>query len=108
MNSEKLLNDASFGVSDGSTKGKQDQRFCQTQQRTSSSSLNIKPLCFFLQACAFLNTYLHLRGRCQESYYNLGRAMHQLGLLPAALHYYKKALDLEAAVGPGQRARLDY
>ena len=54
------------------------------------------------QACSFLNTYLHLRGRCQESYYNLGRAMHQLGLLPAALHYYKKALDLEPAVGSGK------
>jgi general transcription factor 3C polypeptide 3 (transcription factor C subunit 4) len=52
-----------------------------------------------VQSCAFLNTYLHLRGRCQESYYNLGRAMHQLGLLPAALHYYKKALDLKPAVG---------
>ena len=57
---------------------------------------------FFFQACSFLNTYLHLRGRCQESYYNLGRAMHQLGLLPAALHYYKKALDLEPAVGSGE------
>ena len=55
-----------------------------------------------MQACSFLNTYLHLRGRCQESYYNLGRAMHQLGLLPAALHYYKKALDLEPAVGSGK------
>ena len=49
-----------------------------------------------VQACAFLNTYVKLRGKCQESYYNLGRAMHQLGLLPAALHYYKKALE----VGP--------
>ena len=41
-----------------------------------------------VQACAFLNTYVKLRGKCQESYYNLGRAMHQLGILPAALHYY--------------------
>ena len=32
-----------------------------------------------VQACAFLNQYLELRGECQESYYNLGRAMHQLG-----------------------------
>ena len=57
-----------------------------------------------MQACSFLNTYLHLRGRCQESYYNLGRAMHQLGLLPAALHYYKKALDLQPAVqGSGKK-----
>ena len=49
-----------------------------------------------VQACAFLNTYVKLRGKCQETFYNLGRAMHQLGILPAALHYYKKALE----VGP--------
>jgi len=51
-----------------------------------------------VQACAFLNQYLKLRGPCQESYYNLGRAMHQLGLLPAGLYYYKRALDVPAAV----------
>ena len=45
-----------------------------------------------VQACAFLSTYLELRGECQESYYNLGRAMHQLNLLPEAIHYYNKAL----------------
>ena len=28
----------------------------------------------------------------QETYYNLGRSMQQLGLFPAAVHYYKKAL----------------
>ena len=44
----------------------------------------------FAQACSFLNTYKELRGECQEVYYNLGRAMHQLGLLPAAIFYYKK------------------
>ena len=52
---------------------------------------------FDFQACAFLNQYLQLRGSCQESYYNLGRAMHQLGLLPAALHYYKKTLEFAPA-----------
>ena len=89
--------------SDGSTKGKHDQRHATLSETLrKASSITINPLCS-LQACAFLNTYLHLRGRCQESYYNLGRAMHQLGLLPAALHYYKKALDLEPAVGPGGR-----
>ncbi|XP_076043588.1 general transcription factor 3C polypeptide 3 isoform X2 [Oratosquilla oratoria] len=46
-----------------------------------------------VQACAFLNTYVELRGECQESFYNLGRAMHQLNLLPQAIFYYKKALD---------------
>ena len=48
-----------------------------------------------LQGCAFLHTYLKLRGPCQEAYYNLGRAMHQLGILAAAVHYYKKVLDIK-------------
>jgi general transcription factor 3C polypeptide 3 (transcription factor C subunit 4) len=39
-----------------------------------------------------------MRGPCQEAYYNLGRAMHQLGLLPAALFYYKKALNCQPMV----------
>ncbi len=34
----------------------------------------------------------------QEAYYNLGRAMHQLNLLPAALFYYKKALELGPSI----------
>ena len=34
----------------------------------------------------------------QESYYNLGRAMHQLGLFPAALHYYKKTLETKPMI----------
>ncbi|KAK7076939.1 General transcription factor IIIC, polypeptide 3 [Halocaridina rubra] len=44
------------------------------------------------QACAFLNTYVEMRGECQESMYNMGRAFHQLNLLPQAIYYYKKAL----------------
>lgn len=46
-----------------------------------------------VQACSFLNTYRSLRGPCQEVSYNIGRAMHQLSLLPAALHYYKQGLE---------------
>jgi len=38
-------------------------------------------VCVFMKACAFLNQYKQLRGECQESYYNLGRAMHQLGMV---------------------------
>ncbi|XP_014674823.1 PREDICTED: general transcription factor 3C polypeptide 3-like isoform X2 [Priapulus caudatus] len=49
-----------------------------------------------VQGCSFLNQYVELRGECQETFYNLGRAMHQLGLLYAAVYYYKRAL----AVGP--------
>lgn len=50
------------------------------------------------QATAFLQHYLKLRGECQESYYNLGRAHHQLGILPAAIHYYKRALEQPVAI----------
>lgn len=46
-----------------------------------------------IQGCAFLMRYYELRGECQESLYNLGRAMHQLGLLSVAVHFYKKALS---------------
>ncbi len=51
-----------------------------------------------LQGCAFLQAYLKLRGPCQEAYYNLGRAMHQLGIMPAAMFYYKKGLNTEPSV----------
>ena len=47
-----------------------------------------------VQACALLNTYLEMRKECQESFYNLGRAMHQLKLLPQAIFYYKRALEM--------------
>ena len=43
----------------------------------------------------------NLRGDCQEVNYNIGRAMHQLGLLPAALFYYKEGLQQ----GPSIEAR---
>jgi len=52
-----------------------------------------------IQASAFLNEYLELRGECQESYYNLGRSMHQLNLLHLAEIHYKKALTFPPAVG---------
>ncbi|KAK3091938.1 hypothetical protein FSP39_023840 [Pinctada imbricata] len=50
------------------------------------------------QGLAFLNSYMQLRGECQESYYNMGRALHQLGLNYAAVHYYKKVLDMPPVV----------
>ena len=54
-----------------------------------------------VQACSFLNTYRSLRGDCQEVLYNIGRAMHQLNLLPAALFYYKRGLEVGPAL-PGE------
>jgi hypothetical protein len=49
-----------------------------------------------LQGLAFLNSYLSLRGECQESLYNLGRAFQQLGEghlffhSHSSIHFYKK------------------
>lgn len=51
-----------------------------------------------VQGCAFLNTYAKLRGHCHETYYNLGRAMQQLSIFPAAIHYYKKVLSIEPPI----------
>uniref|UniRef100_A0A4W3K204 General transcription factor IIIC, polypeptide 3 n=1 Tax=Callorhinchus milii TaxID=7868 RepID=A0A4W3K204_CALMI len=47
-----------------------------------------------VQGFSFLTRYLELRGPCQEVYYNIGRALHQLGLVHFAIHYYEKALEL--------------
>uniref|UniRef100_A0A665VIJ3 General transcription factor IIIC, polypeptide 3 n=1 Tax=Echeneis naucrates TaxID=173247 RepID=A0A665VIJ3_ECHNA len=47
-----------------------------------------------LQGFSFLWRYVELRGECQESMYNLGRALHQMGLTHLAIHYYQKALTL--------------
>uniref|UniRef100_A0A3B3VJZ2 General transcription factor IIIC, polypeptide 3 n=1 Tax=Poecilia latipinna TaxID=48699 RepID=A0A3B3VJZ2_9TELE len=47
-----------------------------------------------LQGFSFLWRYVELRGECQESMYNLGRALHQMGLTHLAIHYYQKALSL--------------
>uniref|UniRef100_A0A1A8N1X5 General transcription factor IIIC, polypeptide 3 n=2 Tax=Nothobranchius pienaari TaxID=704102 RepID=A0A1A8N1X5_9TELE len=49
-----------------------------------------------LQGFSFLWRYVELRGECQESMYNLGRALHQMGLTHLAIHYYQKALALPA------------
>ncbi|XP_038572101.1 general transcription factor 3C polypeptide 3 [Micropterus salmoides] len=49
-----------------------------------------------LQGFTFLWRYVELRGECQESMYNLGRALHQMGLTHLAIHYYQKALTLPA------------
>ncbi|CAD5117133.1 DgyrCDS5941 [Dimorphilus gyrociliatus] len=44
------------------------------------------------QAAAFFSKYKEKRKFDQESYYNLGRAMHQMGLLHLAVEMYEKAL----------------
>lgn len=59
-----------------------------------SSSLSHMFFFVVLQGFSFLWRYVEFRGHCQESLYNLGRALHQLGLTHLALHYYEKALTL--------------
>ncbi|KAM6892825.1 general transcription factor 3C polypeptide 3-like [Lycodopsis pacificus] len=49
-----------------------------------------------VQGFSFLWRYVDLRGVCQESMYNLGRALHQIGLTHLAIHYYQTALTLPA------------
>ncbi|XP_033229465.1 general transcription factor 3C polypeptide 3 isoform X2 [Belonocnema kinseyi] len=48
------------------------------------------------QALAFLKKYAQLRGKVgeQETNFNTARAFHQLGLLPAAVYYYKLVLTV--------------
>jgi len=58
-----------------------------------------------VQGIIFLFQYLGLRGECQEAFYNIGRAFHQLGLLQFAIHYYNKALEFplhESSKNDGQ------
>lgn len=47
------------------------------------------------QGLAFMWKYQQYRGEdgYQEVHYNIGRAFHQLGLLPAAIHHYEEALN---------------
>jgi len=47
------------------------------------------------QAAGFLYKYTKLRGRCQETWYNLGRAFHQLGIVHMACQFYKQVLIME-------------
>ncbi|KAM9327635.1 general transcription factor 3C polypeptide 3 isoform 2-T2 [Pholidichthys leucotaenia] len=49
-----------------------------------------------MQGFSFMWRYMELRGECQETMYNLGRALHQMGLTHLAIHYYQKALSLPA------------
>lgn len=51
----------------------------------------------FTQAVAFFKKYEELRGSdmSQETNYNIARALHQLGLLSGATHFYKLVLDNE-------------
>nr|XP_006117970.1 general transcription factor 3C polypeptide 3 [Pelodiscus sinensis] len=64
----------------------------------------LKRHALLVQGFSFLHRYLDLRGPCQESFYNLGRGLHQLGLLHLAIHYYRKALELPPLILEGIEA----
>ncbi|XP_075040863.1 general transcription factor 3C polypeptide 3 [Mixophyes fleayi] len=59
-----------------------------------SQKFVLKRHALLVQGFSFLNQYLDLRGPCQETYYNLGRALHQMGLTHLAIQYYQQALEL--------------
>ncbi|XP_078536552.1 general transcription factor 3C polypeptide 3 [Lissotriton helveticus] len=59
-----------------------------------SQKYALKRHALVVQGFSFLTRYLDLRGPCQESYYNLGRGLHQLGLVHFAIHFYQKALEV--------------
>lgn len=61
---------------------------CQTKRSPNKNA-------FLTQASAFLFKYMKLRGRCQESMYNIGRAFHQLGVMHIACHCYRQVLTME-------------
>ncbi|CAI2738175.1 unnamed protein product, partial [Dicrocoelium dendriticum] len=50
---------------------------------------------YILQAFGFLCEYRRNRGRCQEVYYNIARACHQMMLGHIAIHYYEKVLHMD-------------
>ena len=60
-----------------------------------------------IQMSAFLDLYLELRGECQESFYNVGRAFHQLGLFNNAVHFYRKALEANTEIIAKNRQMFD-
>ncbi|XP_077981936.1 general transcription factor 3C polypeptide 3-like [Glandiceps talaboti] len=57
-----------------------------------SQKYAVKRHSLIAQGFAFLQRYIDTRGEWQESYYNIGRAFHQLGLVHLAIHFYRKAL----------------
>ncbi|CDW60262.1 general transcription factor 3C [Trichuris trichiura] len=51
-----------------------------------------------MQGFSFLAKHEEIRGSCQEVCYNMGRAMHQMGVVNVAVEYYKRTLAMEPDV----------
>ncbi|XP_011067135.1 PREDICTED: general transcription factor 3C polypeptide 3 isoform X1 [Acromyrmex echinatior] len=66
-----------------------------TQLHMACQKMSAKKNQLVIQALAFFKKYMQLRGEegQQETYYNMARAFHQIGLLPSAIHFYKLVLN---------------
>ncbi|KAF2074468.1 hypothetical protein CYY_004213 [Polysphondylium violaceum] len=49
---------------------------------------------------AFFYKYAKIRGECEETNYNIGRAFHQLGISNMAIHYYELVLNSSEEIDP--------
>ncbi|XP_072019702.1 LOW QUALITY PROTEIN: general transcription factor 3C polypeptide 3-like [Amphiura filiformis] len=67
---------------------------------------SLKKHSLIVQGFSFLKRYEDLRGDSQEVSYNLGRALHQLGLYHLAVHFYQKALDTPPSIAGDARFDL--
>ncbi|EFN89464.1 General transcription factor 3C polypeptide 3 [Harpegnathos saltator] len=79
-----------------------------TQLQMACQKVPAKKNQLLIQALAFFKKYMQLRGDegQQESYYNMARAFHQIGLLPTAIHFYKLVLEEDPGDLVKQNANL--
>ncbi|XP_029169654.1 general transcription factor 3C polypeptide 3-like [Nylanderia fulva] len=79
-----------------------------TQLQMACQKMSAKKNQLVIQALAFFKKYMQLRGEDgkQETYYNMARAFHQIGLLPSAIHFYKLVLEEDPGDIVKQHANL--
>ncbi|EZA58406.1 hypothetical protein DMN91_006341 [Ooceraea biroi] len=78
-----------------------------TQLQMACQKMSAKKNQLVIQALAFFKKYMQLRANGQqETYYNMARAFHQIGLLPSAIHFYKLVLDEDPGDLVKQHANL--
>ncbi|KAL0100094.1 hypothetical protein PUN28_019509 [Cardiocondyla obscurior] len=79
-----------------------------TQLQMACQKMSAKKNQLVIQALAFFKKYTELRGKegQQETYYNMARAFHQIGLLPSAIHFYKLVLKEDPGELITQHANL--
>ncbi|XP_018398982.1 PREDICTED: general transcription factor 3C polypeptide 3 [Cyphomyrmex costatus] len=79
-----------------------------TQLQMACQKMSAKKNQLVIQALTFFKKYMQLRGEegQQETYYNMARAFHQIGLLPSAIHFYKLVLKENPGDLVNQHANL--